>query len=120
MTEEQWHRTIYATMLMWVIGACIYFVFTMVTWMFGQRALPIVIILAAVLVGRAIGIHTTWLVGEELKPLFIRAPPSVIEAMMREPFCEHQVMVSNQPIVEVPLVTLAVTCIDTEGKDAMQ
>jgi len=96
-----------------------------VTGVFGLQAVPIVIIVVAVLAGRAIGIHTTWDFGEgrfvdhkgeERKPLFIRAPSSVIEAMMREPRCEHLVMLSNRPTVESPLVTLIVTCVQ---KDAL-
>ena len=75
------------------------------------------------LAARAIAIHTTWNLGEngpvgeegeERKLLFIRAPSSVIAAMLREPLCEHQVMLSNQPIVETSLVTLAVTCAEKD------
>jgi hypothetical protein len=126
MTNEQWYRSVGATLVIGAFGGCIYSVFAIVAGVFGQQAVPIVIIVGAVLAGRAIGIHTTWYFGErrfvdhqgeERKPLFIRAPSSVVQAMMHGPRYEHQVMLSNRPTVEIPLVTLAVTCIDPNQKD---
>ena len=115
MTDKQWPRTILATILVGMIGGCTYFVFWMVALIFGQQGGFIAVVAGAVLAGRWIAVHTNWnvgeqrSVGEEGKPLFIRAPSSVIEAIMREPRCEHLVMLSNRPTVEIPLVTLAVT-----------
>jgi len=117
MTDEQWHRAFFATLLLGAAGGCLYFVFMVVASMFGPLSVPIAIIVMAILAGRAIGKHTTWNFGEERarKPaLFIRVPPSVIEAMMREPQCEHQVTLSNQPKVDAPLITLAVTCVEPD------
>ena len=120
MTDNQWQRTVVATMLLGMTGGCIYSVYLILDLIFGPSGAGLALMVGGLFAARAIGIHTTWLVsedgaaGEELKPLFIRAPSSVIEAMMREPRCEHLVMLSNRPTVESPLVTLIVTCVEKD------
>jgi len=121
--ERRVHRTILATMVLGVISGCIISVYSIAAMIFGPSGGIIALMVGGLLAARAIAIHTTWDFGEgrfadhkgeERKLLFIRAPSSVIAAMLREPLCEHQVMLSNRPTVEIPLVTLIVTCAEKE------